>query len=443
MGDIVIDDETEITISNIPQETLGESIHCNGLRIPSGLEFTELFWGPRGDSLIGLNKITGYLIKIGLYQHPRKSLDIESEIQILRSLNQQGCASCPRLIENGYLDIATLGINQSSSKLPKTATYIVQEFIPTTNKMPLSDLLLAIIEQKSLGYYHGDIKPANLRFDPAKGVCVLIDYDQAVKLDCQNTELNNFEFFQWCDLVEQRKYNLPTWRRHFPNLKEHQVDACFRKGALDLSKTTLFRNQVTTNATNGIYQSIREKDIFVDGIRDLHDRIEILNTIEFTTSERVLDIGCNAGLLCHYLYDHGCNVTGVDLDPYIITAAGIISRITHRNIEFICFDLDKDIIPGYFDTIILFSTLHHASNIKESAKKIASSCNRIIIECRPVESGKRPNNGTWQKTSKWDYGDMDSLLYGLERIFTGFSLAKNHGIGGRGRYILEFVKQKE
>ena len=440
-ADFTVDNKVNATIITIPQETLGESIPCDGLKTSSSLEFTQFFWGPRGDSLIGLNTNTRQLIKIGLYKHPRKSLAVDGEAQVLKGLNEQGCTSCPGFIESGYLDITILGINPLPMDLPKSVPYLIQEYIPTVNKMLLPDLLLTIIEQKNLGYYHGDLKPANIRFDPERGVCVLIDYDQAERLNPPTAQLNAFEFMQWCDLAEQRKYNLTTWRRHFPNLEKQHIDACFRNGAFDLSKTTLYRNQVTTNTQNGIYHTIRERDIFADGIRDLQDRIEILNAIEFTDDERVLDIGCNAGLLCHYLHDHGCIVTGAELDLNIVTAADIISRITHRDIEFTCFDLDKDTIPGEYDTILLFSVLHHASNVERSAKMIASSCNRIIIECRPVETGKRPNNGTWQKTSTWDYGDIHGLIHGLEKLFPGFVLTRNYGIGGKNRYILEFIKQ--
>jgi SAM-dependent methyltransferase len=443
LDDFVVDDAIDATIIHIPKESLGEPIPCNGLRTPSNLEFPQLYWGPRGDSLIGLNLDSGQLIKIGLYKHPRKTLSIEGETQVLSSLNQQGCTSCPSFIESGYLDITALGTNQSPLELPKSAPYLVQEYMPTANEMPLPDLILAMIEQKNLGYYHGDLKPANIRFDPDKGTCVLIDYDQAEKLNQQTIQLNAYEYVQWCDIAEQRKYSLPTWRRHFPYLEEQHIDACFYNGAFDLSKTTLYRNQTTTNTANGIYQTIHERDIFADGIRDLHDRIEILDAIEFASGEQVLDIGCNAGLLCHYLHDRGCEVTGVELDPSMVTAAGIISRITHRDIEFICFDLDKDKIYGNYDTIMLFSILHHASNIEESAKKITSSCNRIIIECRSVESGKRPHHGTWQKTSTWDYSDIHGLIQGLEKLFPGFVLTRNYGIGGKNRYILEFIKQTD
>jgi 2-polyprenyl-3-methyl-5-hydroxy-6-metoxy-1,4-benzoquinol methylase len=307
--------------------------------------------------------------------------------------------------------------------------------------MRVADLILALLEQKSLGYYHGDIKPGNIRYSDKTGMCVLVDYDQAVKLDSQTVALNASEFLAWCDQEEQRRYGMPTWHRHFERLKGKQFSGYLDHGAFDLSRTTLFKRQLTTNSSNGIYHSIQHKDIFAHGSRDLSDRESILNQIEFSRNERVLDVGCNAGLLCHYLHDRGARVTGAELDPFMVTAADVISRITGRNIEFICFDLDRDSIPGHFETVMLFSVLHHSSNILENARKIAAACSRIIIECRLVESGKKPGEGNWQETSKWNYNSVDDLIEALQELFPGFLLKKNHGLGGKKRHILEFVKK--
>jgi 2-polyprenyl-3-methyl-5-hydroxy-6-metoxy-1,4-benzoquinol methylase len=441
--------EVQDVFIDIGADHYGAQIPNASLRLAAGMNFNDLYFGHKGDTIIGVNKDIGRIIKIGWKKNERKLLDIPGEAAVLKDLKQRGCISCPAIMETGRIDRKDLQtvLNGSDpaliSSLSNECPYFVMEYVESAKQMRLADLLLALLEQKSLGYYHGDIKPGNIRFDDKAGICVLVDYDQTVKLDPQIQKLNASEFLSWCDQEEQRRYGMRTWRRHFEGLKEEQLDRHLDRGALDLSRTTLFKRQLTTNSSSGIYQSIHHKDIFAHGSRDLEDRENILSQIEFSQNEKVLDIGCNAGLLCHYLHDRGCQVTGVELDPFMVTAAGVISRITQRDIAFTSFDLDEDDIPGDFDTIMLFSVLHHSSNIAGNARKIAAACSRVIIECRLVESGKKPNQAAWQETSKWNYSSLDDLIHALQELFPGFLLKKNHGIGGKKRYILEFVKQAE
>jgi 2-polyprenyl-3-methyl-5-hydroxy-6-metoxy-1,4-benzoquinol methylase len=199
--------------------------------------------------------------------------------------------------------------------------------------------------------------------------------------------------------------------------------------------------QKTTNSQSGIYHTIDSNDVFAKGSRGLEKRAEILSQVQFSSGERVLDVGCNAGLLCEYLHDRGCKVTGVDNDPHIVVAAKILSNILGRSINYGCMDLDYVDDVGDFDTIMLFSVFHHTRNPEKNAKKITKACKRIIIETRLVENGKQPIDGSWVDTTRWSFQELNELTSYLERIFSGFKYTRNLGFADKGRYILELVKQ--
>lgn len=432
---------------NLQHESLGINIAKNQLCLPSGRTFSDLYLSQRQDTVVGINYKTGEFIKINISKHTRKKRSLEEEASILRDLSQKGCTSCPKLLEIGKIDHNKLfasidkkkyNIKNSNENYP----FMIQEYIPTSENINLSDIILTLLEQRSLGIYQGDLKPANIRYDEKRGICILVDYDQAELVDEKTANLSALEYLRWCDNMEMHKYGHTSCLRHFPEISlERDILPLFKDSALNLQKTTLFKRQITTNTPNGVYHTIKDSSIWADGIRNLDSRKNILDLIAFKKGERVLDIGCNSGLLCHYLHDRGCDVTGLEIDPSMVLAAGIIARITKRNIHFICQDIDSSEFPGDFDTIMLFSVLHHTRNVKDNARKVAESCNRIIIECRLNESGSKPKSKKWEKTSEWNYESVDSLISSLNELFPGFSLFKNHGIGDRNRFILEYRKE--
>lgn len=418
------------------------------LRPPEGFVFPRLELHPRRMGLTGVSPDREELIKIEVIRDPAKANDAEGERRIMAHLNDRGCLSCPALDGGGTLAAEALlpSLDAEQAALVESTgraafPYIVQQYVETTETVSLADLLLALLEQKALGVYHGDLKPEHVRLDPESGVCRFIDYDQAEFLDQAAQDLGNLEFLAWCDARARDKYKLAGFLQCFPGLDvQAHLLPHFRDGALNLGLTTLFRRQATTMSAGGIYHSLRHPAIFADGERDLGPRTRLLDGIAFAPGERVLDVGCNAGLLCHYLHDRGCAVSGIDLDASIVLGARIVANILGKDIRFACHDLDAAEIPGDYDTIMLFSVIHHSRRLAANARSIAGKCRRIVIECRLEERGAKPEAGRWTQTSGWTYATVDALTAGLEALFPGFRLARNHGQADRGRYVLELVK---
>jgi SAM-dependent methyltransferase/tetratricopeptide (TPR) repeat protein len=405
-----------------------------------------------GCSLVGTSSNGQHFLKLELRHHPAKRQTLEGERDIMLALNRKHCVTCPTVIGFGSILRTDLErcLDESGKKVlapfpAESYAYLVEQFVPSTSGATLGDLLLAVLEQKALGIFHADLRPENCRMDNATGVCYLIDYDQAEPLDEQTQQLDNLSFLDWCDTFVRAKYarwNFRHFLHYFPTIdRQTAVAKLFRNGAFNLASTRLFTNQITTAASAGIYHTIREKSVFIDGERSLDSRRGYLDSISFAKGERVLDVGCSSGIVSTYLARRDCKVTGIDIDPEIIRGCRVLSHILGDDISFLHHDLDKGPVPGEFDTVLLFSVIHHTRSLSDNARSLAQQTRRIIIECRLKEGGLKPaEDGRWVATSAWNYATVEAMVEGLEALFPGFRLRKNWGQGDRERYILELVK---
>jgi glycosyltransferase involved in cell wall biosynthesis len=147
------------------------------------------------------------------------------------------------------------------------------------------------------------------------------------------------------------------------------------------------------------------------------------------------------GLLAHYLHDRGCTVTGIDMDSKIIIGAKMIANILNKDIQFKCLDVDEATIEEEYDTICLFSVIHHVKKFKQVTDNIAQKCGRIILECALKEHGSKPIGGKWTATNGWDFNSPQEVVRYLETAFRGFKFQTSHGSVDRDRQIISFVKK--
>ncbi len=418
------------------------------LRLGKELVFERLEAHSYGMVLFGVSLDGKKHIKIEVQHHPGKKNSIEQEYNIMKHLNNKGCVTCPEVFQHGMLSIDKILplLNESEKKLLKESgkselPFLIQEYIKTGPNINLADVILAVIEQKALGVYQGDLKPDNLKFDEETKLSYLVDYDQAVFLDEDTMNLSNPEFFSWCNNKSKEWYRFSHFLQYFHNMTyEVNVAPMFRNGAFNLGLTTLYKAQRTTLSAGGIYHTIATPAIYSDGERHLNQRTDLLNLIDFKKGEKVFDLGCNAGLLSNYLADRGCDVLGVELDPFLIQSAKMIANILGKEVRYESHDMDSYNITENFDTVMLFSVIHHTQKMKENGNKIAKHCTRIIIECRLKESGAKPVDNGWVQTTVWNYDTVDHLVQGLEALFPNFKLKNNYGKVDRARYIMELEK---
>ena len=367
---------------------------------------------------------SNYVIKIEHRRNPRKINDLLEEGEIISLLNSYGCVSCPKLISKGIL--------------PGGERYLILERIHPRGNPSLADMLLSLLEQKSLGIYQGDFKPANMVFDG--NICYLVDYDQA-QIDQSFIQMGNLEFIDWIanDFFERR--NEDFFSQEDREFDRDEFLECFMHDSFNLSLTSVLKNQLTTRTESGIYHEFFFPQVHTQGARNLDSRRELLDEIVFNPGETVLDVGCNLGLLSHYLHDRGCNVTGVDMDANVVIAAKMISNILGKSINYERLDIGKTDLNRHFETICLFSVFHHIQDIKFAAININSYSRRVIMESKLWETGSVPIRGRWKRSNVWRFESLEDLIDYVEIMLPDFTLERVWGQVDRDRYLFTFLRR--
>ncbi|MCH8473716.1 MAG: methyltransferase domain-containing protein [Opitutales bacterium] len=404
-----------------------------------------------GMTLVGRSFDQRYFIKIEVCPSPLKNNTLAQEASILEKLCRGGGVSAPGFHGSGV--VPSEGLQQVVNSadwekikglLQEELPYYIQDYLPADKGYTYADIALALLEQKQLGVYHGDISPDNIRFSKEEGIVHLIDYDQAVELPSEVIALTNRDFFQWCTEYARKKYarwNHPHFMAYFSGFDfNRDFWPLFRGDALNLAHTSVFTDQITTAAKQKIYHTIETDKVFIRGERSLGERKGFLDAIPFAEGESVLDVGCSSGILSMYLAHRGCRVKGVEIDAKLIRGNQMLANILALPIEYEALDLDLAETLDPVDTVCLFSVIHHTKKLEENGRKIARACRkRILIECRLREYGLKWTGKSFEKSSAWNYPDLDAMTRGLEKLFPGLRYHANHGQGDRDRYLLEFV----
>jgi len=414
--------KTNLNITAKTQQLPKEQENRKNAVIVKDVVFRDIRRTKCGTNSVGFND--EYVIKIEHQPNHRKLRNIIQEAEIIRYLNSRGCVSCPKL--------------HSVGTLPSGEHYLILQRVYQKGVPDIADMFFALLEQKNLGVYQGDFKPENMIFDGS--LCRLIDYDQAQRND-HFRQMGNVEFIKWIaeDFRERRGHDFFSDPQR--NFNKEEIYSLFVNDSFNMKHATVFNRQVTTNTKCGIYHNLDHPKVFIEGARGLDYRLNALDKVKFEKDEKVLDVGCNMGLLSHYLCDRGCEVTGIDMDNDIVLAAKMVANIMDRKINFQCVDMDKNQPTEFFDTICLFSVLHHIQKLDTAIEYIATHCNRIILESRLVESGSKPIDGKWIPTHNWHFKTLREMNSAMEKLFTGFCFEGNYGQVDRNRYILSFVNQ--
>lgn len=403
--------------------------------------------------MYGISEDRQYAVKFEFLTDPEKKHDLRREAGIIKMLNDRKCRTCVELVHFAEIPGEAL-VEHFPSTVALALEFDVERSYPMmitrayTKMVPVytQDLTMAIIEQKKLGVWNGDITVDDILLDTRENCIKLVDYDQAVLLDDEKIQMGNTEFFDWLDEDAASRHpgqDVSTFIHNLDVTRETHIAPFFDGDSFNIGRTLLFSAPETSSHDNKIDQSFRTRDVHAVAGASFDDCIELLDKLDFFPGEQVLDVGCNAGLLCHYLFDRGCTVHGIDIDPQVIAGAKILANIADKpDIEFSQFTLDNSGLIGHFDTVLLFSIIHRTRRVVETAGQIAKICNRIVIKCRLSERGEKPDKGVWVEASMWQHETVAELIAALEILFPGFHHCATLGQIDDEQYMLELKKTR-
>lgn len=96
--------------------------------------------------------------------------------------------------------------------------------------------------------------------------------------------------------------------------------------------------------------------------------------------QKILDIGCATGTLCHELYHKGHQVVGIDIDKAFIDKAKGKGPEGPQFEALDMLSIDTHFEPGYFDQILCFdNTLAHLPN-EMAVRRFFNAMSRILSE---------------------------------------------------------------
>lgn len=212
-----------------------------------------------------------------------------------------------------------------------------------------------------LGISHGDVRPSNLLFNDA-GQCIIIDFDQATNVGRFNAFISNIvgvaksgrtiSFLYLCRVtmspIIPRLLKSPvralrravSRHRRLPNSSQCNTPALeMLRRAWELGQRS------NANAPNAsvCYYRVEESGLVFPGERPWKDRWSVLRKVVDFEGKRVLELGCNLGLLSTWLLRHegASQALCVDHDPEILSAAALTARAYEQTPMFCCVDFDQ------------------------------------------------------------------------------------------------------
>lgn len=304
-------------------------------------------------------------------RHSPKSLMLAEEYNILRRLQDvEGMPQSPKYKE--YANFAVLSYAKTDGR--PIGEYLAHcGFERSAWFRCIAELSALLHRIHKRGVLHRDLRPDNVLVREDGRVC-LIDFDQAVAgaYEAQQVDIQGERYGVIPPCVSVRQLiNLLGLRDEYDMVVE-ELRSAWQIGA---------RSNASSPGRNIAYYRWVFGDVELPGERDWFSRWDIMHKAlrQFLPGARVLDLGCNLGLVATHCVLYGAErVTAVDVHDDILEAGHTLARAAGVSIDFLEGDLNShdfvdSILSREYDLVIALSVVHWLENPDEALRLLAAA----------------------------------------------------------------------
>ena len=135
-----------------------------------------------------------------------------------------------------------------------------------------------------------------------------------------------------------------------------------------------FSRAEESNAHALFCEQVYGKNLCQHGLADISQLDKLLETLQLSASDRVLDAGCGNGRITEHLHERtGAYFTGIDISAEAIAQARARTATKSGRLTFTVGNMNRlDFRPHTFDTVVAIDTLYYVADLEESLRQLAA-----------------------------------------------------------------------
>ncbi len=127
-----------------------------------------------------------------------------------------------------------------------------------------------------------------------------------------------------------------------------------------------------------LYQGL--KCVGLTGLRDTDGRVDVMGLLDLLKGVNVLEIGCNTGFISARVASSAANVTGFDINPYLIDVGNeVLAELEINNVRLFASAFEATSFQDRFGAVLSFA--NHTTfdgNTKQSVESYFRRCYDLI-----------------------------------------------------------------
>ena len=153
---------------------------------------------------------------------------------------------------------------------------------------------------------------------------------------------------------------------------------------------------LASKAHSELCRRVFGRDLTQEGLMDMEALDGLLERLNLSEGDRVLDLGCGAGAMSEYISDTtGAVVTGIDYAASAVQTANDRTMSKRDRLTFIEGDLNHlQLDPEHFDAAVLIDSIYWVADTSRTLAAVLASLNTrgqmAVVVAQTLKDGDRP-----------------------------------------------------